>query len=550
MKKTAPTSTSPAPRRRKKAEATPAAAPSARKKMPAKVFVKIWENRMNNVTGAEWREWVAYDTFQGARRAKLSNVEVEGKIRVEGVSGSGSIHLLLSNCYLPDCEIINNAKIRSVTIQENSTTRDFRIENSTTEDFKIVDSTTGKFIVKSSTTKQFEIINSTTRGFSIKKSKTDYFAIDDTTNGEFLLQDSDATVLQISGNSTLSEVFVHHSSLMGIEINSGSFVNHLQCRFNLKEPVRLLLDRSIFGHIDFNKSVFAEFTTLNLSECRVNRLTLSNHCNYGTAFFSGLKPFEEWEDFKKDENNRLVFEDGEFQFETITHLSTLRLTDSDLGKMQFINCDLRQFQRFEFSNTKMLDVFVAGSQMPSDKDFYLPNNEKNPLKMAEQKRLAYGQFKKIYEARGDVAGALPYLAYELEAYRQQLQMEGWWKHRGELFMLWMNKLSTNYGVSWQRGLIVTVVVMIFFYSIFCYLIGYRFENNSPDDVQRFWKLVSYAPYYLNPLRDLDSISLVKEEEFTPIARIWDFVSRIFVAYFVYQTNNQPAHAPLQRHHHH
>jgi hypothetical protein len=34
---------------------------------------------------------------------------------------------------------------------------------------------------------------------------------------------------------------------------------------------------------------------------------------------------------------------------------------------------------------------------------------------------------------------------------------------------------------------------------------------------------------------MDSISLVKEEEFTPLARIWDFVSRIFVAYFVYQT---------------
>ena len=102
-------------------------------------------------------------------------------------------------------------------------------------------------------------------------------------------------------------------------------------------------------------------------------------------------------------------------------------------------------------------------------------------------------------------------------------------------MLWMNKLSTYYGISWQRGLAAITIAMIFFYSIFCYLIGYRFENDSPDDVGRFWRLVSYAPYYLNPLRDLDSVSLVKEEEFTPIARIWDFISRIFVAYFVYQT---------------
>ncbi|MCY7330875.1 MAG: hypothetical protein LH618_20145, partial [Saprospiraceae bacterium] len=116
-----------------------------------------------------------------------------------------------------------------------------------------------------------------------------------------------------------------------------------------------------------------------------------------------------------------------------------------------------------------------------------------------------------------------------------LQLEGRWKNRGELVMLWANKISTNYGVSWQRGLALIMVAMIFFYSIFCYLIGYQFENNSPDDMERFWKLVSYAPYYLNPLRDLDSVSLVKEEDFTPCARIWDFISRIVVAYLVYQT---------------
>ncbi|MBK7936233.1 MAG: hypothetical protein IPJ82_03770 [Lewinellaceae bacterium] len=64
---------------------------------------------------------------------------------------------------------------------------------------------------------------------------------------------------------------------------------------------------------------------------------------------------------------------------------------------------------------------LAGSRMPADKTFCLPEDEENPSKMAEQKRLAYGQFKKIYEARGDTTGSLRYLANEMRARTARLE---------------------------------------------------------------------------------------------------------------------------------
>lgn len=284
-----------------------------------------------------------------------------------------------------------------------------------------------------------------------------------------------------------------------------------------------------------------------MSDCSVNQLSLKKFCNYGTIFLSNLKSISQWKDFKKDEYKKILREDGEYRFESTCLLSSLRLVDSDLGKTQFINCDLTQFQYFEFSNTKMLDVFVAGSQMPGDNAFLLPNDEKNPLRVAEQKRLAYGQFKKIYEAQGDTAGSLRYLAYEMDAYREQLKGEKtkpqfskkWWSdkkawdNRGERATLWLNKYSTNYGNNWLRGLIMTLLMMFICFTIFCWMLGYRLGN----DWNKFGELVSYAPFYLNPLRDLDSVSLIKENE-TQIewyARLWDFISRIIVAYFAYQT---------------
>lgn len=526
-----------------------------RKKMPAEVFYQIWLSPSFNLNGTEWLEFVKFDDVNGERRINFSNVQIEDEVSL-GRNAIPANHLILSNCYLPKCELFN-AKARTILIQQDSTVGGFKIvdstigdvtiENSQTGDFEIITSHAGRFrinnsivadvlIVAGSVSEGFEIRDTITGNFLIKKnSVTRGFWFEGSTIGLFKFENSKGTILSFRYECKVSKIYVWNGSLQRIQIRNNSFVGHLRLQINFQEPAHVIFENSQLGFLDYENIVIPEFGTFNIIDSSINLLYFNNFCNYGTIFFSGLRPLDKWIDFVKNEEGIPILAEEKYQFESRTEPSILRLTNSDLGKTQFIDCDLRQFNRFEFSNTKMLDVFVAGSQMPEDKSFCLPDDEKTALKIAEQKRLAYGQFKKIYEIRGDIAGSLPYLSYEMEAYRQQLQIEGWWKNRGELAMLWANKLSTNYGVSWQRGLGAALLSVAFFYSIFCYLIGYRFENNSPDDVERFWKLVSYAPYYLNPLRDLDSVSLVKEEDFTPWARIWDFISRIFVAYFVYQT---------------
>ncbi|MFN0174040.1 MAG: hypothetical protein ACKVU0_05280 [Saprospiraceae bacterium] len=515
------------------------------KKMPASVFELIWRNIPN---ASAWEDCVKFDTFQGIRRVSFYNVEIEEVIRVENTQ-EPLLHLILSNCSLSNCEL-SNAKARTIVIQQNSTIEGLKIQDSTIGDVMIEDSQTGSVEIITSKTGRFRIEDSKIAGYlNVSESITESFDIINSTVENFLIRrksiirnlwfvnskaeefkiiGSKAIVLCFKKKSKITKTQVYHSDIELIEVSLESFIGLFQCSLSLRGPVLLLFTESSFGQIELNNSVFSEFTTMRLSDCLIVHLSIINFCNYGSIFFSNLKPLKRQPDFDSIKSDPAIYENE-------TSRTIINLSGSDLGKAQFINCDLREFNRFEFSNTKMLDVFVAGSQMPNDSAFCLPNNEKNPLKIAEQKRLAYGQFKKIYEARGDTAGSLPYLAFEMEAYRQQLQMEGWWKNRGELAMLWSNKLSTNYGVSWQRGLGVTFLAVIFFYSIFCYLIGYRFENNSPDDVDRFWEVVSYAPYYLNPLRDMDSVFLLPDKDFTPAARFWDFISRIFVAYFVYQT---------------
>jgi len=573
-----------------------------RKKMPAEVFIKLWQIGVSIINGKDWNgEELTVEIFQnniGRKQIKFSNLEIEGPIQPEGHNRIFRLGLILNNCQfekiifdkvrvepiifsgnsvggdisIQDSDIVGisvweSSKISGLFVQ-NSSIGDLSVrrsqtgplwintskigkcsitqgskigflnlmQNSSCGDFFVESSITGNLFINSSNIGDIKFENAKSGNIEFRENSTGrrFSFLTGSILGDVKIVNSKATIISVSEETKLAKLRVWHSELQRIDIKY-SFIGELKCQFTLQGPIHAVFENSKIGFFNFNNVVLPEFTTLNISNCSINYLKLSNFCNYGSMFFSNLLSLQEWEDYKKNETGIPIFKDEIFLFESKKGASTLHLSDSDLGRIQFINCDLRKFDRFEFSNTKMLDVFVAGSKMPGEKAFCLPNEEENPLKIAEQKRLAYGQFKKIYEARGDTARSLLYLTYEMEAYRKHLQKLGWWKYKGELVMLWMNKVSNNYGFSWQRGLGITFLAVTFFYSIFCFLIGYRFENNSPDDVERFWEVVSYAPYYLNPLRDLDSVFLVPDKDFTPAARIWDFISRIFVAYFVYQT---------------
>lgn len=214
----------------------------------------------------------------------------------------------------------------------------------------------------------------------------------------------------------------------------------------------------------------------------------------------------------------------------------LSIENSDLGKTTFINCDLSGFG-LKFLSSKITDVFVTGTQMP---------REITTLD-ARQQQLGYSQIKKIYEARGDRVESNRYLAREMEAYQVTLSW-GSWSGFWEKLNLSLNKYSTYYGQSWQRGLLSTLLVNAFFFSLYCHALGYELTYPNQHTLPLFWKLASYILEFLNPIHKADYVAeqLMSDDLITNLsyvhsgtlvngwARIIEGVSRIFIAYFVYQ----------------
>jgi hypothetical protein len=358
--------------------------------------------------------------------------------------------------------------------------------------------------------------------------------------------------------------------ILFLSIEKKSSINHLHCNFVSRTPSQVFINESSISHLDFTQAIISEFSTLHISNCDILKLSLINFCNFGNIFFNGLRPTASIKIKKiiddsievdeanlstnkfskrwKGDLNSIINElkenwddKTETEYEASIESSSFSIIDSDLGKIQFINCKLTDFHTFYFVNSKLLDVFVAGTKLPEKIE--VPNGYDHN----DQTRLAFGQFKKIYENRGDIPMSLRYLSLEMKSYQALLKKEkqgnypitgSYRQNMSERFLLFWNRYSNNFGISWIRGVVSTLIAATFCYSIFCWSLGFRFGNNW--DV--FNELVSFAPQYLNPLRDVDSgpqvfkdSDLLSNVKMNFWARLWDYFSRVIVAYFVYQT---------------
>jgi hypothetical protein len=390
---------------------------------------------------------------------------------------------------------------------------------------------------------------------------------------DFTIKNSRITSLEVNNSIvtkfiiTASEIdsFSHSQlDLQYLNISEGSSLNHLHCKFGTLKPIQIFLNEINIEHLDFTQVIVSEFSTFHISNCKVLELSLVRFCNFGSIFFNGLLPKARIKVLKIVEDDKPMVKESKFStkteilgedvinfleenlekdtvFDLSIDSSYFTIEDSDLGKIQFINCKLTHFDHFEFSNSKLLEVFIAGTQLPEQIET-LEGRDLN-----EQKRLAFGQFKKIYETRGDTPMALRYLALEMKAYQALLcneKIENYpitgsrRQNLSERFLLFWNQYSNNFGTSWLRGVFSTLIAASICYSIFCWSLGFTLGSNW--DV--FNELTSFAPQYLNPLRDVDSGPQVFKDSDLLInvkmnfwARLWDYFSRVIVAYFVFQT---------------
>ena len=294
-----------------------------------------------------------------------------------------------------------------------------------------------------------------------------------------------------------------------ININGGDFKENIWIKDGLIEELNirpLLMSRIHIIPSDGTKylysipkidnlnitAYFYKDSFLQISDVSLKKLSFTNFTNIGTITVANVKI------------------DGE-----------LEITNSDLGKTTFIDCDFSQID-LKFKSSKITDTSLNGTLLPIN--ITAQDNI--------QKRLALSQIKKIYENRGDLVEANRYFAEEMNVYLEVLP-NSWEKAN-----IWLNKWTNNHGQSWQRALGLIFGGSLFFYTFYCFFLGFRFDFTL-SGVQEYGRILCFLPEFINPIRKADFLpKALLESESEPsvsaLVYLWDNIGKIFITYFIYQ----------------
>lgn len=172
-------------------------------------------------------------------------------------------------------------------------------------------------------------------------------------------------------------------------------------------------------------------------------------------------------------------------------------------------------------NANLCDDFSINLDNTSIKDGNLLFTSDN----IKAKNLATRQTARLFKHTAllyhDTVAAIDYKVREMTLYNKDLKC---CKNFGEKALLWLNRMSNNYGKSWRRGMRFTTIVALIFTIplVFCGI-------TSPDAkslelfVKTFFKILSVLDISGN-YAELNTIGV-------PLV----FFSKIFVSYGIYQT---------------
>ncbi len=286
----------------------------------------------------------------------------------------------------------------------------------------------------------------------------------------------------------------------------------------------------------------------------------------------------------------IVFNNIEFHSRGIKHKKfKLSIVNSDLGKTSFIDCKsaFPMFDKFEFSNSRLMDSFFSNDILPENisypEDKLFRNNSilGRSVRISEQKEILYNQLKKLSENKSDTSNAIFYKSKSQDAKRRILtnKLFGiinsgirpsflpkslgkyfnillfplfiiftlveciFLKEKRRDFFEWItltiNQISNNHGSSWQRGTLVTILVIFGLFSFYIKLSGFEIGDwHKQEDKNLFFNLFSYVGEFLNPIPREDMFKKFHPENQNidfPIARLFGVFSRIVISFFIYQT---------------
>lgn len=380
--------------------------------------------------------------------------------------------------------------------------------------------------------------------------------------GKIVVRNSSCVSFRISKNQCSLELYNATVSLMDL---TDCIIQELTWQAGTKGE--LYITRSSINHLNLNHTSVLKDALISISDSQIFVAEMNKLVVLGQIVFTNIHSLEKPEDFNSmlqqfpqlsppEDDDNVVKENvislkeelittGKQKTESknkklvqeVSNKPLWRIANSTLGKTEITGCDLTGFV-FEYRNSRILDIFISGTQLPKGKiEIYDPGQEgkMSEIDFFEQQISVYSQLKKIFDNQGNIVEATWYHSKAMEKQQDYLTLtkeqkkKGWFSEEGfDLFNFKLNKWSNNHGESWRRALWFVLLTSFIIYCLY-YLSLYYSEPFSFKATGRF---IGNFFSFLNIARKDDFIG--SGEYNSGMALFLSLLGRIVTGFGIYQ----------------
>ncbi|GET44728.1 pentapeptide repeat-containing protein [Capnocytophaga felis] len=294
------------------------------------------------------------------------------------------------------------------------------------------------------------------------------------------------------------------------------------------------------GEIDFSGT---KFKKLNLKNAVFKAKITFHNCEFENVSFENTR-FENLVDFYKSTfHNDVQFLQVDFMdraiFSNVSFKGETQFKYNKVAKDTFISFESAKFEksldisRSNFHcNLHFWNIKIEGDENISQYTNYINDfsNEKVEPSVYAKIRETYRIIKNSFYKEDNRIEGLEFYKREMAVYEKELKEKSFW-HKDRIMLL-LNKKSNNYGTSWSRGLLFTVIVAFIFY-IFILI---SLHNSLEWDICNLDAWDNFLKHFLEVInvtrwKDIEPFGV----ELNGFAYLSLFIGRIFIGYGYYQT---------------
>jgi hypothetical protein len=200
--------------------------------------------------------------------------------------------------------------------------------------------------------------------------------------------------------------------------------------------------------------------------------------------------------------------------------SILVLKGANLGQAIISSTDFSKFAKIQISNSNLIDIVPVNIE-------WCKSSVLKSLNSLNDRKEAYRQLKIVANKNLDTPTKLLYHKYEMKAHLKILNRK---KGKfGDKFILRTNQISNNHGLNWLVAFCWLLGFSILWYTLVKYTLG-QTEFSS----ELIGNEIGHFINFINPTHYFDKVFDAKNVIYTSNALLYDGLSRITGAYFIYQ----------------